>query len=39
MKLKVANALANYVKNINEENIIPSALDRKIPDVIAKSIK
>ncbi len=38
-KLQAAEALANYVKNPNENEIIPSALDKNVADVIANVIK
>ncbi len=38
-KILAAEALANYVKNYNENNIIPSPLDKKVSDVIASVIK
>jgi malate dehydrogenase (oxaloacetate-decarboxylating) len=37
-KLKAAKALADYVENPTPENIIPSPLDKKVAEVIAKVI-
>ncbi len=39
MKLKAAEKLAEYVEAPNEENIIPSALDKNVANVIASVIK
>ena len=39
MKLKAAEKLAEYVEAPNEENIIPSALDKNVANVIANVIK
>ena len=38
MKLAAAHALANYVKNLSSENIIPDVLDRNVASVVAKAI-
>jgi len=39
MKINAAETLANYVKNPNEDNIIPSPLDKNVAKIIADSIK
>lgn len=39
MKLNAAESLANYVKNPDENNIIPSPLDKNVAKIIAESIK
>ncbi len=39
MKLKAALALANYIKKPTSDKIIPSPLDKKVAQAIAKSIK
>ncbi len=39
MKLKAAEKLAEYVKNISEENIIPSPLDKNVALEVASVIK
>ncbi len=39
MKINAAVALANYVQNPTEDNIIPYALDKNVAFVIAESIK
>lgn len=41
MKLAAAHALANHIpeKELNEENIIPSALDRSVASEIAEAVK
>jgi malic enzyme len=39
MKINAAIALANYVQNPTEDNIIPYALDKNVASVIANSIK
>lgn len=39
MKLRAALALANYVKKPTSDKIIPSPLDKKVAQVIARSIK
>jgi len=38
-KLAAAYALANYVKDINPENVIPSALDKNVAKVVADAVK
>lgn len=40
MKLAAAYAIANYIdeKDLNEENIIPSALDKNVATAVAKAI-
>lgn len=38
-KLAAAYALADYVKDINPENIIPSALDKNVAKVVADAVK
>lgn len=38
MKLAAANALANYVKNVNANNIIPDVLDKKTALAVAKAV-
>jgi malate dehydrogenase (oxaloacetate-decarboxylating) len=38
MKMVAAMALANYVKKPTAENIIPSALDRKVAKIVAKMV-
>jgi malate dehydrogenase (oxaloacetate-decarboxylating) len=38
MKISAAIALAEYVKNPTEDNIIPSPLDKNVADVIAESL-
>lgn len=38
-KIKAAEAIANYVKNPTIEEIIPSALDKNIADIIAEVMK
>jgi malate dehydrogenase (oxaloacetate-decarboxylating) len=37
-KITAAEALANYVTDLNPNNIIPSALDKNIANIIAQSI-
>ncbi|MFZ2151241.1 MAG: NADP-dependent malic enzyme [Candidatus Absconditicoccaceae bacterium] len=37
-KIAAAEALANYVTDLNPDNIIPSALDKNIANIIAQSI-
>ena len=41
MKLAAAYALANHISEneLNEENIIPSALDRSVASEIAEAVK
>lgn len=39
MKIEAWIALANYVKNPTEDNILPSPLDKKVTDVIAWVVK
>ena len=41
MKLAAAYAIADYIdeKDLNEENIIPSALDKGVANVVAEAIK
>jgi malate dehydrogenase (oxaloacetate-decarboxylating) len=41
MKLAAAYALANHIpeNELNEENIIPSALDRSVASEIAEAVK
>ena len=41
MKLAAAYAIANYIdeKELNEENIIPSALDKNVATAVAKAIE
>jgi malic enzyme len=39
MKIEAAIALAEYVENPTVNKIIPSALDKKVANVIAKVIK
>lgn len=38
MKIAAAEELARYVKNPTPTNIIPSALDKKVPKIIAQAI-
>ncbi|MCL4378656.1 MAG: NAD-dependent malic enzyme [Actinobacteria bacterium] len=40
MKLAAAHAIANYIKeeDLNEENVIPSALDKGVAKVVAEAI-
>ena len=40
MKLAAAKALASYIpdEELNKENIIPSALDKNVADVVAKAV-
>lgn len=37
-KIAAAEALANYVRDLDSDNIIPSALDKNIANVIAQSL-
>jgi malic enzyme len=39
MKINAAETLANYVENPNENNIIPSPLDKNVAKIIAEAIK
>lgn len=39
MKLAVAHALADYIKEPHAENIIPPALDKNVATVVAEAIK
>jgi malate dehydrogenase (oxaloacetate-decarboxylating) len=39
MKLEVAKALADYVKDPSAENIIPPVLDKHVADVVAEAVK
>ena len=39
MKIKAAEALATYVKNPSPEEIIPSALDRAVAEVVAEAVR
>jgi malic enzyme len=39
MKINAAVALANYVKNPSVNEIIPSALDRNVANVIANVVR
>ena len=41
MKVEAAYALANYIKDedLNTENILPNALDKKVSDVVAEAVK
>lgn len=41
MKIAAAEALAGYIKEeeLNEENIIPSALDKKVGEVVAEAVR
>jgi len=39
MKIKAAVKIANYVKNPNPNNIIPSPLDKNIADEVASVIR
>lgn len=39
MKIGAAFALANSVKNLSVDNILPSPLDKTVPKVIAKRVK
>jgi len=39
MKLAAASAIAGMVENPNEENIIPSPLDRSVANVVANAVK
>jgi len=39
MKIAAAHALANYIKNPDENNIIPDTLDRKVHYIIADAVK
>jgi malic enzyme len=38
MKINAAIALANYVKNPSEDEIIPSPLDKNVANIIASAI-
>lgn len=40
MKLAAAKAIAGYIKDeeLNEENIIPSALDRNVSAAVARAV-
>lgn len=38
-KIKAAEAIANYVKNLSVEEIIPSALDKNIANIVSEVIK
>lgn len=40
MKIAAAHAIADYIdeEDLNEENIIPSALDKKVAEAVAKAI-
>lgn len=39
MKLTVARALADYVKNPDVENIIPAVLDKNVAEVVASAVR
>lgn len=39
MKFAAAMALANYVENPTEDALLPNALDKKIPFVVAEAVK
>ena len=38
-KIAAAKALAEFVKNLDREHIIPSAFDQWVADVVAESVK
>jgi malate dehydrogenase (oxaloacetate-decarboxylating) len=38
-KIAAAEAIANYVKDVSPENIIPSALDMGVANVVAEAVK
>lgn len=38
IKIEAAKALANHVKDLNINNIIPDALDNKVPNIVADSV-
>lgn len=39
MKIRAAEALANYVVNPDENNILPNALDKWVADIVAEAMK
>ena len=39
MKIRAAEALADYVENPDEENILPHALDKGVADVVAEAMQ
>lgn len=39
MKLAAAHALADYVINLNPDNIIPNPLDKKVTQVVAEAVR
>jgi len=39
MKIRAAEALASYVKNPTEDNILPDALDKWVAEVVAEAMK
>ena len=39
LKLKVATALANYIKKPTKDQIIPAPLDKKVAKVVAQAVK
>ena len=39
MKLRAAEALASYVTNPHEENILPNALDKWVANVVAEAMR
>ena len=38
-KLAAAKALANFIKNPTKEEILPSALNKEVAEVIAQAVK
>lgn len=39
MKVRAAEALASYVKNPSDTNILPDALDKGVAEVVAEAMK
>lgn len=37
--IAAAEALANYIQNPSSEQIIPSALDTQVADIVAQAVK
>ena len=38
IKIKVAEAIASYIKNPTFDNIIPSPFDKKVPEKVAQAV-
>lgn len=39
MKIKAAEAIANYITNPNEDQILPNPLDKGVANVVAEAMK